>query len=161
MADQVIITEEIFSKSQYKDRQIIEKLHDYMIENNIELVHFLIKKNEYADFLISRSDNAIYEFKSASDANFTDPKEIMNEVLFTGIENSYSEYVESMLMELPHEITKELKNSPIFKKELERIVNDCVPVFCEFLGTPYSSSQERLDRKLLKRMKKSLTELKF
>lgn len=159
MADYaIVLKEEIVNKSKHKNRLIMEKLHNYMKENNMELVNYLDKKKDYVDFLIRRSDNAIDEFNYASDANFTDPYEIMNQVLFTGVENSCSEYVESMICELPDEIKENLRKSKNYKIILEKLINDCVPVFYEFIGTPYSSSQESLDKKLLKRMKKSLTE---
>lgn len=156
-----VLKESLVNKSKYNNRLIMQKLHDYMLENNEELIKYLYDKKEYEDFLITRTDNAIDEYLIAHEANVTDPNEIENQVLFTGVENSCSEYVESMLMELPYEQYQKLKNSIKFDLILKNLIQDCIPIFYEHINTPYSIAQDKLDNEILTKITKSLSLMKF
>jgi len=81
--------EDLVKRTLSKDRNVLLKLHNYLLNDNNELYHYLNDKKELEDFLISRTDNAIIAYKSALMGDVTFPEEVKNEALFMCIEIQY------------------------------------------------------------------------
>ena len=143
--------EDLVNRTKSKERDVLLQLHNYLLNDNNELYHYLDSKKKLENFLISRTDNAINAYKSALLGNV--PEEVKNEVLFIGIENSISEYVESLLDELP-DFKRKLVASSQFKEILKDLSLSSVSIFYSMINTPYSISQEKLDDKLIKRIRR-------
>jgi len=145
--------EDLVNRTKSKERDVLLQLHNYLLNDNNELYHYLDSKKKLENFLISRTDNAINAYKSALLGNVPNPEEVKNEVLFIGIENSISEYVESLLDELP-DFKRKLVASSQFKEILKDLSLSSVSIFYSMINTPYSISQEKLDDKLIKRIRR-------
>lgn len=120
-----------------------------MLNENIELYHYLENKNELEDFLVCRANSADKAYKAGLIANYPNPEELQNEVLFVGIENSFSEYVESILDELP-DFKRKLEASSRYNEVLNELIFNSLPIFYSMISIPYSISQESLDNQLLR-----------
>ena len=135
-----------------KSRSLAKKLSDYMVENNIELYKYLADKRELEDFITDRSNTAFDSYNHAVSAGFPAPAEISNQILFCGMENSYGEYIESLLMENEfREFYNKLRRKPGREIDtiLETLVFACMGVFYEYLGSSYDSVIDELDEKLI------------
>jgi len=144
---------ELVNKNELKESEVYLKLKNYMIKENNELYHYLLNKNELEDFLESRVESASSAFKSGLLANYPNPEELQYEVLFIGIENSVSEYVESMIDELP-DFKRKLNDSSQYKDVLNDLIISSLPIFYSMITIPYSTCQEKLDNKLLRLIKR-------
>jgi hypothetical protein len=134
------------------NKEVYLKLHNYMLKENIELYRYLENKNELEDFLVSRANSADKAYNAGMIANYPNPEELRNEVLFVGIENSVSEYVESLLLELP-DFKKKLDSSSRLNEIMNDLIINSLPIFYSMITIPYSTSQELLDNKLLRLLK--------
>ena len=134
-----------------KNRSLAKKLNDYMLENNKELYKYLADKKELEDFLISRSNAAWEEYLTALSGGVPSPDEMSNKILFCGIENSVSEYIDSLLMDNFHEFYTKLQKKPVHTIDniLGTLVFACLDVFYEYLGSSYDSVMDELDEKLI------------
>jgi len=131
-----------------KNIRYSRKLHKYMLNNNMELLQYLFFKGEYDDFLIYRSDMATKEYVDSVEANFPFPEECANEILFLGVENSFSEYLESLCCEIEgfNFDDVNLKND---------IIKLSLPVVYSFISCKYNQIQEQLDKELLEVIQKA------
>ena len=136
------ITEKV-NKNELKESVAYLKLKNYMLNDNNELYHYLLNKDELEDFLESRAESANNVLKSSLLANYPNPEELQREVLFIGIENSVSEYVESMIDELP-DFKRKLNYSSQYKDILNDLIISCLPIFYSMITIPYSTCQETL-----------------
>ena len=98
--------------SEVKSMALVKKLNDYMMEENNELYNYLNNKKELKDFLINRSNAAFDAYTGAVSAGFPAPDEISNQILFCGMENSYREYIESLLDDNFQEFYIKLNKKP-------------------------------------------------
>lgn len=144
--------QELVNKSSSKNRRYMVALHDYLNKNNNELYFYLHAKNELEDFLISRTDKAHNEFVNASISGEIFPDDSAHNALYMGIENSISEYMEAILVELP-EFEEKLEKSTKYKSVMENIVNSALPIFYKHLNTPYMDAQDILDKELIDLLK--------
>jgi len=152
--------DELANTFEANDRPVLLKLHNYLTRENIELYQYLEMKNELNDFLVSRVNSAIKSYKSGILANYPFPEELLHETLYIGIENSYSEYVESMIDELP--VFKLNLNRSSRQKEIINELTVCsLSIFYSMISIPYSISQETLDYKLLKLIERKSKSYKF
>ena len=145
--------EELVNRTECKNREVFLKLHNYMLIDNNELYHYLDNKNELEDFLISRVDTAEEAYKAGVRANYPSPEELRNEALFNGVENSISEYVESLLVELP-DFKRKLDSSSRYNEILNELIINSLPIFYSMISIPFSTCQETLDNKLIRLLQK-------
>ena len=135
---------------------VAKKLNDYLWKNNKELCIYLQQKDELEEFIINRSNSAFTEYQYAVDAGFYYPDEILNQELYIGIENSYSEYVESLFMNNFTEHYNSKKSEPSYPDFLNALVLSCMPVFYDYLGSAYANVMDSLDKDLLKKLRRLL-----
>jgi hypothetical protein len=135
-----------------KNVPLAKKLNDYMVENNKELYKYLADKGELKGFLVDRSNAAFEAYSSAVGAGFPAPDEISNQILFCGMENSYREYVESLLEDNFLQFFGKLNKKPahLIDNIIETIVFACMGVFYENLGNTYGQVMDKLDDELIK-----------
>ena len=152
--------DDLVHRTEIKNKEVYLKLHNYMLNENIELYHYIDNKNKYEDFLVSRVNSAERAFSAGVLANYPNPEELQNEVLFVGIENSVSEYVESMLLELP-DFKRKLEASTRFNEIINDLIINSLPIFYSMITIPYSTSQESLDNKLLRLLKQKSKSYSF
>lgn len=152
--------DDLVERTESKDRNVLLKLHNYLLNDNNELYHYLDDKNELEDFLISRTDNAIYAYKSALLGDVPFPEEVKNQVLFIGIENSISEYIESLLDEVP--VFKiRIEKAGKLKVVLSDLVSGSLHIFYDRLNTPYSEGLDELDAILIAYLEEQQGVFKF
>lgn len=112
------------------------------------------------EFIIGRVDTAESAYRAGLMANYPSPEDLRSEALFLGIENSISEYVESMLDEVPglnHKICK----SPKRKMLLEELTNGALPIFYDRISIPYVESMDGMDEALIKYLNEQLELITF
>lgn len=148
-----ILKNEIVDKSTSRNRLIMQELHDYMKESNCEMMQYLILKDEYEGFLISRTDNAHKQVSIAIEAGF-DPDEIKNSILYIGIENAYREYVESLLFEVPE--LQILQNSCKYEMIIDDLTRNSLDIFYKYLSVPFVEVQEELEKELISGIKEEV-----
>ena len=126
------------------------RLRNYLIKDNKELTEFLIEKDEFDGFVQYRANSAYSEYINALNAGFASPKEIQYQQLFLGIENSYFEYIESMLGDRFYLYYQDIKskNGAEYNEIITNHVKSCLDVFYEYLGRYYVDVMEYLDRDL-------------
>ncbi len=146
-----------------KNRHLAKKLDTYMVENNKELYKYLFDRGELRDFLLNRSNMAFDAYKDAIVGGMASPDEVSNKILFCGIENSYREYIESLLSDNFFEFFTILESKPVHKQNnvLENIVFSCMDIFYEYLSVPYEEAMEKLDEKLIERLSKQTEIIKL
>lgn len=154
---QTFLKPEIVEKTISKNRALMQQLHDYMKENNKELLEYLINNNEYEDFLISRTDKAHREHTAAIRGAVPFPTEIRDSILYMGIENSYSEYIESLINEIDTPTIDEFKNSNKYEVALNNMIYSSISIFVKYLNKPYSEIQEKLDKELVQFLEQELS----
>jgi len=134
------------------NKHLAKKLNDYMVENNNELYKYLNEKNELKDFLINRSNTAFEAYKNAISEGMPSPDEICNKILFCGIENSYIEYIESLLDDNFFEFYTNLNKKPSHTIDniLESLVFSCMDIFYKYLNNSYEQVMDQLDDELIK-----------
>jgi hypothetical protein len=138
--------------TEVQNMALVKKLNDYMLENNKELYNYLYNKKELKDFLISRSNAAWEAYKTALSEGVPSPDEVSNQILYCGMENSYSEYIDSLLMDNFHEFYTKLQKKPVHTIDniLETLVFACISVFYENLSSSYDQVMDTLDAELIK-----------
>jgi hypothetical protein len=134
-----------------KNRPLAKKLNDYMVEHNKELYKYLNDKGELKDFLINRSNTAFEAYKTALSEGVPSPDEVSNNVLFCGMENSYYEYIESLLSDNFQEFYIKMNKKPTHTIDniIEGLVFSCMEVFYKYLGNSYDQVMETLDNELI------------
>jgi exoribonuclease II len=139
---------ELVLRTEFKDEITLLKLHNYLFKENNEMYHYLDSRKELEDFIVNRTDIAEKAYRASVFANDPSPEEVRNEALFIGIENSYSEYVESMLDEVP-EFKKKIESSVKRNLTLEKLTWGALPIFYELINTPYVESMDELDKAII------------
>jgi hypothetical protein len=134
-----------------KNRPLAKKLNDYMVEHNKELYKYLNDKGELKDFLINRSNAAFEAYKTALSEGVPSPDEVSNSILFCGMENSYYEYIESLLNDNFSEFYTKMNKKPVHTIDniIEGLVFSCMEVFYKYLGNSYDQIMETLDNELI------------
>jgi len=123
----------------------------------------LLDKGELRDFLLNRSNMAFDAYNEAITQGVISPDEVSNKILFCGIENSYSEYIESLLRDNFCDFFEKVEKKPIYKQYniIESIVFSCMDIFYEYISIPYEQAMETLDEKLIERLKKQTEIIKL
>ncbi len=139
-----------------KSKVLAKKLDEYLVENNNELYKYLNDKDELKDFLLNRSNTAYDAYIDAVIGGTPSPDEVCHEILYCGVENSYSEYIESILMDNYRDFYERYDKHTELKKEniIESLVFACMDIFYEYLNIPYDQAMEKLDEKLIEKLKK-------
>lgn len=145
-----------------KNKELLLQLHNYLNEHNLELYNFLLEQQQLKEFLINRTNQADEQYVEALSRGIPSPKEVCNQVLYKGLENSYSEYIEDLYMEFFPDVYRHLdsltqeKKSPLFNI----ILCEYLPIFWENIDNYYVDIQEKLDESILKKTNE-LIESKF
>jgi hypothetical protein len=135
---------------------LAKKLNDYMVEHNNELYEYLNSINELRDFIITRSNEAHESYSSSFSEGMPSPNEVCNSVLFRGMENSYNEYIENLLINDMSEYHSKIEKQKNYYLIIKEMVFGCMDIFYEYLDNNYVEVMGVLDEKLILR----ITEIK-
>lgn len=147
-------------KEELKNRAFALRLFEYLEQENKELFKYLHDKGELRDFILYRSNAAHDEFVSAFSAGMYSPNEVANQRLFLGIENSYFEYIESIVMDNFKKYFKKIekKSTSKYNEIISNLVFDCMDIFYEYISYSYSDVMDSLDKELITVISKKINQ---
>ncbi|OFX18231.1 MAG: hypothetical protein A2033_19155 [Bacteroidetes bacterium GWA2_31_9] len=138
-------------KEKLKNTVLARRLFEYLEKENKELFKYLYDKGELKEFVLYRSNAAHDEYISAFSDGMYSPDEVANQQLFIGIENSYFEYIESLVKDNFYKYFKKIEKKPSAKYNeiISNLVFDCMEVFYEYISCSYIDVMDSLDRELI------------